>query len=187
MPLQQWRIPTIVAAMLITLAVLLGGQILYQKHFVNDDLNRQVATVAAVSDLRVAKDEKPPAVYLRINNAQDLQTDYQGLAEVVRKQLGPQYKVVLLDNRTPELQSLYEQGSFAIQEAIATGDYQAMQKSVTRLAAANRVQSQISVDSYNVYLELRDEQGSGYLYEVIPRAPQTASEEQTNNPGGEGL
>jgi hypothetical protein len=186
MPLQQWRIPTIVAAMLITLAVLLGGQILYEKHFVNDDLDRQVATVAAVSDLRVAKDEKPPAVYLRINNAQDLQIDYQGLTDVVRKQLGPQYKVVLLDNRTPELQSLYEQGSFAIQEAIATGDYQAMQKSVARLAATNKVQSKISVDSYNVYLELRDEQGSGYLYEVIPRTPQVASGEQTNNPGGEG-
>jgi hypothetical protein len=186
MPLQQWRIPTIVAAMLITLALLLGGQFLYEKHFVKDGLDRQVAKVAAVDDLRIAKDEKPPAVYVRINNAQDLQTDYQGLTDVIRKQLGPQYKVVLLDNRTPKLQSLYEQGSFAIQEAIATGNYQAMQKSVSRLAAANKTQSNISVDSYNVYLELRDEQGSGYLYEVIPRTSQVAIGEQANNPGGEG-
>jgi hypothetical protein len=91
-----------------------------------------------------------------------------------------------LDNRTPKLQSLYEQASFAIQEAIATGNFQAMQKSVSRLAAANKVQSNISVDSYNVYLELRDEQGSGYLYEVIPRTSQVAIGEQANNPGGEG-
>ena len=187
MPLQQWRIPTIVAAMLITLALLLGGQLLYEKDFVKDGLDQQVAKVATVDDLRVAKDEKPPAVYVRINNAQDLETDYQGLTDVIRKQLGPQYKVVMLDNRTPELQSLYEQGSFAIQEAIATGNYQAMQQSVTQLAAANKVQSNISVDSYNVYLELRDEQGSGYLYEVIPRPSRVASEEQANNPGGEGI
>ncbi len=187
MPLQQWRIPTIVAVMLITLALLLGGQILYEKHFVQDGLDRQVAKVAAVADLRVAKDEKPPAVYVRINNAQDLQTDYQGLTDVVREQLGPQYKVVLMDNRTPKLQSLYEQDSFAIQEAIATGNYQAMQKSVSRLAAANKVQSNISVDSYNVYLELKDEQGSGYLYEVIPHTSQVANGEQANNPGGEGV
>jgi len=187
MPLQQWRIPTIVAAMLITLALLLGGQFLYEKHFVQNGLDQQVAKVTAVDDLRVAKDEKPPAVYVRISNAQDLQTDYQGLTDVIRKQLGPQYKLVLLDERTPKLQSLYEQASFAIQEAIATGDFQAMQKSVSRLAADNKVQSNISVDSYNVYLELRDEQGSGYLYEVIPRTGQAAIGGQANSTGGESI
>jgi hypothetical protein len=172
--------------MLITLALLLGGQLLYEKDFVKDGLSQQVAKVAVVDDLRVAKDEKPPAVYIRINNAQDLQHDYQGLSDVVRKQLGLQYKVVLLDNRNPKLQSLYEQDSFAIQEAIATGNFQAMQESVSRLAAANKVQSNISVDSYNVYLELRDEQGSGCLYEVIPRPSQAILQEEANNPGGEG-
>ncbi len=187
MPLQQWRIPTIVAAMLITLALLLGGQFFYEKYFVKDGLDREVAKVAAADEVRVDKDEKPPVVYVRISQVQDLQTDYQELTDVIRKQLGPGYKVVLLDNRTPKLQSLYEQCAFAIQEAIATGSYQTMQKTVSQLAAADKAQSNISVDSYNVYLELKDEQGPGYLYEVIPRQPQVASGEQANNPGGEGI
>ena len=87
---------------------------------------RQIAKVAAVDSITVAKDEKPPAVYVRISHVNDLQTDYQRLTDVIGKQLGVNYKVVLLDNRTPKLQSLYEQSSF--QEAIATGNYQEMRK-----------------------------------------------------------
>lgn len=186
MPLQQWRIPTIVAATLITLALLLGGQHLYEKYFVKDSLDRQIAKVAAVEELRVAKDEKPPAVYVRISHIQDMQTDYQELTETIRKRLGSDYRVVLLDNRSSRLQSLYVQCSFAIQEAITTGNFQAMQKEVSKLADANNVQDNLSVDSYNVYLELRDEQDSNYLYEVIPRLPQLALSGQAINPGGAG-
>lgn len=185
MPLQQWRIPTIVAAMLITLLLLLGGQWLYEKYYVKDGLDRQIANVAAVESLTVAKDENPPSVYVRFSHVQDLQTDYQGLTDVIRKQLGPNYKVVLMDNRTPKLQSLYEQCSFAIQEAIATGNYQAMQKEVAQIAADNKAQSHMSVDSNNVYLELRDQQDTGYLYEVIPRLSQLAVSGQAKL-GGEG-
>ncbi len=185
MPIQQWRIPAIVAAMLITLLFLLGGQYLYEKYYVKDGLDRQIAKVAAVESLTVAKDEKPPSVYVRFSHVNDLQKDYQGLESTVQKQLGTNYQVVLLDNRTPKLQSLYEQCSFAIQEAITTGDYQAMQKSVSQLAAADHVQSKMSVDSDNVYLELRDQQNSGYLYEVIPRLSQLANSGQAKL-GGEG-
>jgi hypothetical protein len=187
MPLQQWRISTIVAAMLITLALLLGGQHLYNKYLVNDSLDRQIARVAAVEELRVARDEKPPAVYIHIPHVQDLQTDYRELTEIIRKRLGSDYRVVLLDNRTSELQSLYEQCSFAIQEAITTGNFQAMQKEVSRLAAASNVQNSLSVDSYNVYLELRDERdSSSYLYEVIPRLSQLALGGQATSQGGAG-
>lgn len=185
MPLQNWRIPTIVAAMLFTLLLLLGGQYIYEKYYVRDGLDRQIAKVAAVDSITVTKDEKPPKVYVRISRVNDLQTDYQRLTDVIGKQLGANYKVVLQDDRTPKLQSLYEQSSFAIQEAIATGNYQEMQKTVSQLAANNQVQSRLSVDSYNVYLELREQNNSGYLYAVIPRLSQIAASGKANQ-GGEG-
>ena len=185
MPIQQWRIPAIVAAMLVTLALLLAGQLLYERYFVKNNLDREVAKVASVQELTIAKDQKPPTVYVRIPNVQDLQTEYQGLKEAISQQLGSGYQIVLVDNRTPELQSLYEQCSFAIQEAIATGNYEAMQKTVLQLAANDQDQANISVDSDNVYLELRDRQGTDYLYEVIPRTSQDATGEQANNPGGD--
>jgi hypothetical protein len=184
MSLKKWNIPTIAAVMLIMLALLLGGQFFYERSFVKNNLDQQIAKVAAVDEVSIAKEEKPPVVYVRISNVQDLQADYQKLTDVVRMQLGTGYQVVLLDNRTPKLQSLYEQDSFAIQEAIATGDYEAMQRSVAQIAASNHVQSQISVDSGNVYLSLKD--GAASLYEVISRPSQATAGDQADNQGGEG-
>jgi hypothetical protein len=185
MPLQQIRITTIIIAMLVTLGLLLGGQQLYERYLVRDGLERSVAAVAAADAIRVAKDEKPPAVYIRLSHVDDLQSVYQGLSEVIRNQLGPGYRLVLQDDRTPQLQSLYEQCSFPIQQGIATGNFQAMKKGVEQLAAAAAVNCSISVDSDNVYLELRDRNDTACLYQIIPRLSREASL-PSGSRGGEG-
>lgn len=179
------RIMAIIAAMLVTLCLLLGGQRLYEKYVVKDGLQQAIDKVAPADEIRVDKDAKPPTVYIRLSQVNDLQSDYEGLTDVIHAQLGPDYRVVLLDDRTPELQSLYEQCSFPIQEAIATGHFQSMKTGVEQLAAAGSANCSISVDSDNVYLELSDQKERGCLYEVVPRLSQQEMA-RSSSAGGEG-
>jgi len=98
--------------------------------------------------------------------------------------MGPEYQLVLLDSRTPRLQVLFEDFQFSIQEAISTGSFEEMHQTVRKIAEAENVNYKISVDSYNVYVQLRDQKG--YLYEIIPRWPQLAIIEAPKKLGVEG-
>ncbi len=186
MPLHQIRLTTVIAAMVITLSLLLGGQYIYEKYILKQGLNQKVSQIVKVDEIKIAKQEKPPVVYIRASQIKDLQVTYRRLEKTVKEQLGPEYQIVLLDRRTSKLQTLFEDCQFPIQEAISTGSFQEMYQTVSQKARYKNVNYKISVDSYNVYVQFRDEEG--YLYEIIPRWPQLAiGHEGLKKPEVEGL
>ncbi|HHW41126.1 MAG TPA: hypothetical protein GXX19_08260 [Syntrophomonadaceae bacterium] len=185
MPVRQLNITTVVIALIISLGLMLGGQYLYEKYYVKESVKEKIASVVKVDEVRIAKQEQPPTVYIRTSQIDDLQTVYQKVEKIVRQELGTDYQVVFLDRRTPKLTEIYENSQFAIQEAIATGSFQKMHRSVQNLAEANHVDYRVTVDSFNIYLQLRD--GQGYLYEVIQRSPQLADNEKNYGQGGGGI
>jgi hypothetical protein len=185
MPLTRLKVFAIVVALLITLGALLAGQSFYEKNIVNRDLTQKIRAVVPNVAIRVAKDEQPPTVYVSNAQVSDLQSTYSRLDKVVSQQLSPDYRVVLVDRRSVGLQDALEQCQFSIQEAIATGSFQKMQKTVQQITGARQVNSQISVDNDNVYLTLSD--GDGYLYGVISRTSKVASKNSSTQTGGGGL
>ncbi len=180
--MNQLRLKTVVFALLITLCLLLGGYYLYQKYYVRSGLEEQINQVVSAEEVKIDKQENPPTVYVRSLEIKNLQSVYEKTAELVHRKLGPNYRIVFLDKRTPKLRSLYENSSFVIQEGIATGSFQEMHQKVLELADRKGVQCHLTMDSSNIYLEFKDDQG--YLYEVIPRLNQLGEREKT---GGEGV
>lgn len=176
MPLQNIRLTTVVIAMIITLGLLLGSQNLYERYIVNEELTQEIEKVVNLEEIKIAKKEKPPTVYLRTSQIKDLQADYQKLEKIVHQQLGPEYQIILLDQRTPKLQALYEECQFPIYEAISMGNFQRMYQTLRKKAEGAHVNYRISVDLYNIYVQFQDRKG--YLYEIIPRYPRLAIDEK---------
>ena len=178
--MNQIRFTTVAIALIITLVILLSGYKLYDKYYVDNSLQETINQIVETEDVKIAKQETHPTVYIRSSEIKNLQTVYQKTAEVVHQKLGPEFRIVFMDERTEKLSSLYEKSSFVIQEGIVTGKFQEMHKRVQELADAEDVKCHLTMDSFNIYLELNDNQG--YLYEVIPCQSQLGEQEK---PGSE--
>lgn len=174
--MNQIRFTTVAIALVVTLFILLGGYFLYDKYYIKNGLEEKINQIVETEEIKIAKQENPPTVYIRSSEIKDLQTVHQKTAEIVYQTLGPEFRVVFLDERTEKLSKLYEKCSFVIQEGIATGRFQEMNVKVQELAAEEGIQCHLTMDSFNVYLELDD--GKGYLYEVIPHLNQLGEQEK---------
>lgn len=166
--MSQIHIKTVVITCIITLVILLGGYYLYNNYYVKNGLQEQIDQVVKVEEIEIDKEENPPTVYISSSEIKDLQDVYLKTDKIVYQNLGSEYRTVLSDKRTDKLSGLFDKCSFVIQEGIATGEFQEMDNQVRDLAELEGVQCHLTIDSSNIYLELKDEQG--YLYEVIPHS-----------------
>ncbi len=171
---QNMRLSTVVIAMIITLSVLFGGKYVYELN-ANQDLLQKIRSVAAVEEVKIARDERPPTVYLQLSEVDDLGKVYRQIRKIVDTYLGQEYQVVLVDRRTKKLEEVFNECQFSVYEAISTGQYQQMSRVVKETAKNSGVAVRISMDSSNIYLQFKD--SGDYLYEVIPRWPQLAQGE----------
>ncbi|HAA89547.1 MAG TPA: hypothetical protein DCE07_03065 [Peptococcaceae bacterium] len=171
---QNIRLSTVVVAMIITLLVLFGGKYLYEL-YADQDLLQKISEVAPIEEVQIARNEQPPTIYLQLSEVDDLGKVYRQIRKIVDTYLGREYQVVLVDRRTGKLEELFNECQFSVYEAISTGQYQQMYRVVRETAKNSGVDVRISMDSSNIYLQFKD--GSGYLYEVIPRWPQLAQGE----------
>jgi len=174
--LNQIRLTTVVCALILTLCVLFGGYYLYDRYFIRDGLREQINQLVTAQEIIIERQDNLSKVAIRSSEIENFQDVYQKIAKLVYQSLGHQAEVVFLDERTEKLSQLYEECSFIIHEGIATGKFQEMRTQILNLAEQKGVQCHLTIDSSNIYLVLRDEEG--YLYEVIPRINQTGGLEK---------
>ncbi|MFY9140386.1 MAG: hypothetical protein WBJ83_08345 [Thermacetogeniaceae bacterium] len=168
--MKQIRFITVICSLILTLCVLFGGYYLYDRYFIRDGLREQISQLVTAQEINIEKQDNSSVVSIRSAEIDDFQSVYQKTAKLVYQSLGPQAEIVFLDERTENLSMLYEECNFIIHEGIATGKFQDMRTQVLNLADQEGVQCDLSIDSSNIYLVLKDDQG--YLYEVIPRIKQ---------------
>ncbi len=168
--MNQIRLMTVICALILTLCILFGGYYLYDRYFIRDGLQEQISQLVTAQEINIEKQNNLTKVSIRSSEIENFQDVYQKIAKLVYQRLGPQAEIIFLDERTENLSMLYEECSFIIHEGIATGKYQDMRTQVLNLADQEGVQCHLTMDSSNIYLVLKDEQG--YLYEVIPRINQ---------------
>jgi hypothetical protein len=77
------------------------------------------------------------------------------------------FEIQLVDHRNDRLNSIFEQGQFAIHEALVVGNFTKMADALNGYARKAGVESRVYIDDYNIYWQMRD--GSYYLYDVVPR------------------
>ena len=173
MQIKGFRVYVILAAIVITLAVLLTIQFVYQKYDVEQPLFKLYSQTKLVEKEPVLEQKgNSVKVILDVKKTDNLRQAYLDLNSYTEQVMGnTDFSIVLKDNRTKELEKAYYQSQFIIYEALSKGDFSRMDQVIQHNAANVGAEALIFIDSKNVYVEFL--KGDNYLYEIVPREAQT--------------
>ncbi len=160
--------------LVLTLAVLFGSQLLWNKYAVANPINKMFQNINGVESVTVGrlneqgKNNEKIKIYVKLNKVSDLQSLYGEIIDGLRQiDGGKKYDIVIQDTRTPELEQFYYTIHYYIQEAIFTGNFAAMADHINAKASSAGVEVQIYVDIKNIYVKMT--QGTAEMYVVVTR------------------
>lgn len=160
--------------LVITLAILFGGQLLWNKYAIAkpiSDLFKNIdgvesATLGRLTDQ--GKNNEKIKIYVKLSNVPDLQKAYQEITDGLNQiDSGKKYDLVIEDKRTPDLERFYYDIHYYIQEAISTGNFAAMAERIETKADTAGITAKVYVDTQNVYLQMT--KAGAEMYVVIAR------------------
>lgn len=160
----KWTI--ILITILVTIAVLNGGQAFWHRYAVEKPLSQALQSIKGVESFyweNSAADDTM-RLHVTLGNVDTFKTAYQNINDSAAHILGQKkYSIIIHDHRTPELEQLYDSIELYIQEAIFTGNFSAMAEHIQQKAAASGAAVHISVDEKYVYLDLRQDASTMYV------------------------
>lgn len=161
---------TFVAALAVTVAVLVAGQLLWQKYAVARPLDAGLRGIAGVTAASWDEGRNGDlTINVTLGNVDNLPKTYGEIGDTAKNILGRRpARIALADSRTPELENLAYSLNIPVQEAIKTGNFTAMAERVAAAARAAGADARVSVDAANVYIQLARDGAA--LYEVVPRS-----------------
>lgn len=161
---------TYVVVLVATVVTLVGGQLLWHKFAVAKPLDKGLQQIQGVeaASWEDGRSGETVAVNVTLDQVGNLQTTYGEIIDTAKQVLGRKpFRVVLHDHRTAELERLYYNVQYSIQEAVFTGNFSAMAGSVRAQAEAAGAEAKIYVDTGYVYVQMT--KGADSLYTVVPR------------------
>lgn len=160
--------------LVLTLAVLFGGQFLWNKYAVANPINRMSQNIEGVEAVTVGqlhdrgKSNEKIKIYVKLKNVPNIQALYGKIGESLDQVSGSKkYEIVIQDSRTPELEQFYYAVHYHIQEAIFTGNFADMAEHIQTQASRAGIAVQVYVDVDNVYLKISKD--AAEMYAVIAR------------------
>lgn len=161
-------------ALVITLAILFGGQLLWNKYAIAKPINHMFQNVNGVEAVTLGqlneqgKNNEKVRIYVRLNNVPDLQKTYGEITDGLKQiDSGKKYDIVIQDKRTPELEDFYYRIHYYVQEAISTGSFAAMAERIEAKANHAGVAVKTYVDTQNIYLKMT--KADAEMYVVVAR------------------
>lgn len=167
----------VLLALLVTLSVLSGSYMLYRRFWVTRPIELLLKSDPDVEEVRVERGEQGVVVKVRMRPVKDLALSYARLEEVLTSRLGDSgYRLVLEDRRDEELQEAYHAIHFFIAEAAQRGNFSEMADRVERTLEPMGLGSyRVTVTGKAIFVEIYSPDHSRYLYEIVPRFPETGA------------
>ena len=168
MQIKGLRLLVVAGAVISTLAVLLAIQYFHQKYKVEEPLFKMYSQTKLVNKVDLEDKGNKIKVILHVNKTDNLKEAYQELSAQTEKVIGhPDFKMELVDTRTPVLESAFYESQFIIYEALAKGDFTKMADIIRQNAESAGAESRVFIDNENIYVEFM--KGDNYLYEIVSR------------------
>lgn len=169
MKVKDIRIIVALLVMIGTFTVLVGGNFIYQRYFVQQPLAALLAQNSDVHNLQIEQEADRVVITVELGEVKNLQDTYRELEEMVRKHMGSKnWELRIIDTRTPNLERVWHASQFALYEAIVQGNFTHMARVVDGLAkGAGLDRYGLYIDENYLYLQLH--QGQNFLYAVLPR------------------
>jgi len=161
------RYPLIAVIVVVVFCLLLTGQWVYKKYFLEQPVVKALDSLPEVENSEFF--EQTNTVTIKLKEVPNLQKAYLKIDSKLRKQRGSEdLKIVILDNRNRLLERVLYQSQFAVHQAIMQGDFIHMLEYISNLAKEAGVDKfNIFIDSNNIYLQFHE--GNSYLYEIVSR------------------
>ncbi|MDR3564909.1 MAG: hypothetical protein P4N59_26220 [Negativicutes bacterium] len=162
---------TYLTVLVITVVVLIAGQLLWHQYAVAKPLDKglqQVQGVEAANWEEGGRNSDAAVLDVTLGGVENLQKTYMAINDTARQALGRKaFRVVLRDHRSPELENLDYQIQYSVQEAMVSGNFTAMAAAVQKAAEGAKTAAKIYVDNQYVYIQLTKDRDA--LYTVVPR------------------
>lgn len=156
------RIALISLIGILVFGLLLGGQLVYKNKWVNGNLTQQSLEIEGVISAEVITKDGLSELQVKTSQVENLQNVSSELKTVSGK-----HPIRLIDQRTDELEKIFQQMQFSLQEGIIRGNFTEMERNVRELADKSGVEVSLTMDSEAIYLTLNAEEAQ--LLEVIER------------------
>lgn len=164
----NWLLSALAVAL--TLAALAGGQIVWQKFVVAQPMDKLFNGIEGVTKASWEEGKKDDIVqiYITLADVKNLAKTHSAISDGAKRILGTRpYKINIEDSRTAELEQIYYNVHYHIQEAIFTGNFSAMAERVQKLSAEAGVTTQIYVEGKVVYVQMT--KNDAQMYVVVTR------------------
>lgn len=156
------RIALISLIGILVFGLLLGGQLVYKNKWVNGNLTQQSLEIEGVIYAEVITKDGLSELQVKTSQVENLQNVSRELKTVSGK-----HPIRLIDQRTDELEKIFQLMQFSLQEGIVRGNFTEMERNVKELADKSGVEVSLTMDSEAIYLTLNKEEAQ--LLEVIER------------------
>ena len=165
------RLPVVLTALVLALAALFGLQAVYAQQTFAGPLATKLEHVAGVQGVpQVIRTGSGLQITVHLGLVPDLQSTYQDLEKAAAASVGGRaFALAVKGDRSPQLVQDYQQLSFVLDQARATGQFDNLPQQVQTEAKALGLQSaSVSASQSLSLLFVTLVQGKSYLYAVMP-------------------
>jgi hypothetical protein len=160
------RITLISLVAFLVFGLLMGGQILYKKNWLDASLLKHSQEISGVLSAKIVE----------VNGRQELDVETGKITDLpetsmLLEKLAGKMPIRFLDQRNDELEQILKEMQFSLQESIVQGNFTEMERNVKSIAENSGVQIDLNMDSDNIYLVLN--QGEAQLVAILERNGQT--------------
>ena len=134
---------------LIVLGLLIGGNFLYKKFWLEKNLAEQVSNIPGITAAQIVEQRGQRELDIQTGEVENLPKLCEQLDDMVDGT-----PIRFTDNRSDELNNLYRQMEFALQEGIVQGNFTKMLEVIQEQSAKAGVKVTLDMDSDRIYLLL---------------------------------
>lgn len=144
-------------ALIVTLAALYAGRLLYHNTTIKTPLTHALAQVKGVRTVRVGGSETHTGVQIWLTSQGQLATIYPTVQNIITAIVGHALPIRIMDNPTTAEINLYNQLRFVVAQGEATGHYVTMAQAVQQAAAKAGDHAQLVLGRNEIFLTLVDD------------------------------
>lgn len=161
------RIALISLVGLLVFGLLLSGQFVYKNKWVNGTLTQKSQQIQGVLSAEIISHDGQSEILVQTRQVDNLQN-----VSLQLQRISGMRPIRFVDQRTPELERIFQQMQFPIQEGIERGNFTQMDQTLRELADNTGVSMSLAMDSAAIYLTLSKQEGQ--LVAVLERHGQGA-------------
>ncbi|WP_148218394.1 hypothetical protein [Thermosediminibacter oceani] len=170
MNIDKNKLRYIIAAFLLSLLILMGGQQLFSKFVAYRPLLKTFSQKEYIDQVNIKKQTGSVILEIYLKDVDNLQETYEDIYNTAFGLLkGRPFAVKILNKPDKNLENIYNREvQFIVYEGIKTGEFIKMRSHLDQLEAKYKIDISVFLDAENLYLKIKNDRS--VFYKIIKRS-----------------